>query len=126
MLIFRKKSLVIVQPFTLGIALCNQPGLIPLYSPISLEFDLIHPLTAYSFLAKRKISENPSVIVFKTLDFNTHCLTPMLMLNSLVKELGFRISDTDKQNSLWAGDTLSYSREEDKGKGVSEITLGLD
>jgi len=43
-----------------------------------------------------------------------------------VKELGFRISDTDKQNSLWAGDTLSYSREEDKGKGVSEITLGLD
>ncbi|KAE9604400.1 hypothetical protein Lalb_Chr11g0071401 [Lupinus albus] len=49
------KSVKLVNPNCLSIALSNKSGFISLYTPISMVFHLKDPFTTYGFLILRKL-----------------------------------------------------------------------
>ncbi|KAI5336571.1 hypothetical protein L3X38_015839 [Prunus dulcis] len=85
----RRKCVGLVKKFSLSVSFGHETSLIALNGAIGAMLDVIDPFASNGLLPRRKISERPSLIGFKSYKFILHGLLPVWIRNSLCKSVRF-------------------------------------
>ncbi|KAM2138603.1 hypothetical protein ACFX1Q_010635 [Malus domestica] len=79
----------IINTFDLTISFRNKPSIVPFETTIRFKFHFVDPFAANETFVGRQRHEIPSVVGLKGDNFMLHGLTPLWILNNLLKTSRF-------------------------------------
>ncbi|KAL3015697.1 hypothetical protein AAZX31_06G170900 [Glycine max] len=80
---YRRESITVINAIYLCVALSYQASLKPINLTIGPNFNSVDPSATHSRLTRRERNELPSTIIFKSLHFINHSLSPARMIKCL-------------------------------------------